>query len=398
MLETPPRVPRNIDGRWPLFHATPPSAKRASSTGSGPYIRRDAPNGRSKRKPEIDVSDQQAAAKEAVECRALARRVRHAFAGLEGIHVITTNQRGIAEIQRIQPGIFTAAAVSAVVDGADCKCVEGHRHEVPAVVAKRAREVDGAEPGRGFDPIAPALSIGRSTAPFVDTEVADRPRAPASMMKMLQVPRSYTLNDIIPDCAPTDIAGLELVMPLTPVATFVIGADRERGQIGREPIVTNAIWRPLGDPTGCRSAYGRWWAGRRSTWPDRRHRDPSALAQAGEDNRAAVRRPGWVEDLINGGDRHLALETTGLCIEDRDHVIASPQAAIGCAVAGHLDHERLSRPRKGGVSRQRRWLAPRCSRHWYLMTARRTGATGSDSPRTLKKVGQSSRRSGIRCR
>ena len=59
------------------------------------------------------------------------------------------------------------------------------RHEVRAVVAKQAGEVDRAERGRGFNPIAPALSIGRSTAPFVDTAVADRPRVPASMMKML---------------------------------------------------------------------------------------------------------------------------------------------------------------------------------------------------------------------
>ena len=29
------------------FHATPPSAKNATSTGTGPYIRWDAPKGRS---------------------------------------------------------------------------------------------------------------------------------------------------------------------------------------------------------------------------------------------------------------------------------------------------------------------------------------------------------------
>src|SRR6185503_19816965 len=46
-LPTPFREPPKIDGLSLRSHATPPSANKATSTGIGPYIRDDAPKGRS---------------------------------------------------------------------------------------------------------------------------------------------------------------------------------------------------------------------------------------------------------------------------------------------------------------------------------------------------------------
>ena len=46
-LPTPLRDPPSNEGFSPASQATPPSVNSATSTGTGPYIRCEAPNGRS---------------------------------------------------------------------------------------------------------------------------------------------------------------------------------------------------------------------------------------------------------------------------------------------------------------------------------------------------------------
>jgi hypothetical protein len=52
------------------------------------------------------------------------------------VHVVAAHQRGISQIEGIEPRVFAAASVTAIVDGAHGERVEGHGHDIAAVVAE----------------------------------------------------------------------------------------------------------------------------------------------------------------------------------------------------------------------------------------------------------------------
>ena len=122
----------------PRFQATPPSAKKATSTGSGPYMLRDTPNGRSSgnRSSTLPTSRRLPTSRSSAG-QSLAAVGRQSAAWNES----RRRSRGpgrIAEEQRRQPAILPAAAVAAVVHHADGDRVERHRHEVAPIVGQDA--------------------------------------------------------------------------------------------------------------------------------------------------------------------------------------------------------------------------------------------------------------------
>ena len=133
---------RRIAGFSPRFHATPPSAKNATSTGSGPYMPLR------QRRTAAAAGTGTRGCRRACGCRAADRTPgtrsspSAAHSSRDRVHVVAAHEIRVADEQREQPLVLAAATVAAVVHDAGGKRVERGRHEVAAVVGEQAREVD----------------------------------------------------------------------------------------------------------------------------------------------------------------------------------------------------------------------------------------------------------------